>query len=108
MIGQMMQQPLLISSLIVHAQRHHGAREIVSRRVQGDIHRTTYTAIAARSRQVAKVLAALGAIQFQADRGQLSYVQHRTCALPQRVADGAVSPSTIDLKQASTIVEIRS
>jgi 3-(methylthio)propionyl---CoA ligase len=40
MYGQMMQQPLLISSLLVHAERHHGDREIVSRRVEGDIHRT--------------------------------------------------------------------
>ncbi len=59
MLGQMMQQPLLISSLIVHAERHHGQREVVSRRVEGDIHRTTYKDIAARSRRVAKVLGAL-------------------------------------------------
>ena len=60
MFGQMMQQPLLISSLIVHAERHHGEREVVSRRVEGDIHRSNYKTIAARSRQAAKVLAALG------------------------------------------------
>ncbi len=60
MFGQMMQQPLLISSLIVHAERHHGDREIVSRRVEGDIHRTTYKEVASRSRRMAKALAALG------------------------------------------------
>ena len=60
MLGQMMQQPLLISSLIVHAERHHADREIVSRRVEGDIHRTTYKEVAGRSRRVAKALAALG------------------------------------------------
>jgi acyl-CoA synthetase (AMP-forming)/AMP-acid ligase II len=60
MIGQMMQQPLLISSLLVHAERHHPEGEIVSRRVEGDIHRTTYKGLAARSRQAAKMLAALG------------------------------------------------
>ena len=53
MLGQMMQQPLLISSLIVHAERHHADREVVSRRVEGDIHRTNYKEIAARSRRVA-------------------------------------------------------
>ena len=42
MSGQMMQVPLLISSLIRHAARHSGDTEIVSRRVEGDIHRTTY------------------------------------------------------------------
>jgi fatty-acyl-CoA synthase len=60
MNGQMMQQPLLISSLIVHAERHHAEQEVVSRRVEGDIHRTTYKEIASRSRQVAKALASLG------------------------------------------------
>ena len=38
MNGLVMQQPLLISSLLVHAERHHGDQEIVSRRVEGDIH----------------------------------------------------------------------
>ncbi len=60
MNGQMMQQPLLISSLITHAERHHGDQEIVSRRVEGDIHRTTYRELAAQSRRLAKALAALG------------------------------------------------
>jgi fatty-acyl-CoA synthase len=60
MNGQMMQQPLLISSLIVHAERHHGDQEVVSRRVEGDIHRTTYRELAARSRRMAKALALLG------------------------------------------------
>ncbi len=60
MFGQMMQQPLLISSLIVHAERHHGDQLVVSRRVEGDIHRCTYKQIAQRSRQVAQALGALG------------------------------------------------
>ena len=60
MNGLMMQQPLLISSLIVHAERHHPEREIVSRRVEGDIHRTTYRELAARSRRMANALAVLG------------------------------------------------
>ena len=60
MNGQMMQLPLLISSLIRHAERHHGEREVVSRRVEGDIHRTTYKELGMRSRRMAKALAALG------------------------------------------------
>ncbi|MEN9629011.1 MAG: hypothetical protein RJA10_2238 [Pseudomonadota bacterium] len=60
MLGQMMQQPLLISSLIVHAERHHPEQEVVSRRVEGDIHRTTYKEVAGRARRVAKALGALG------------------------------------------------
>jgi 3-(methylthio)propionyl---CoA ligase len=55
-----MQQPLLISSLLVHAERHHGEQQVVSRRVEGDIHRITYRELAARSRRMANALAALG------------------------------------------------
>ena len=58
--GQMMQQPLLISSLLVHAERHHGEQQIVSRRVEGDIHRQSFGELAARSRRMANALAALG------------------------------------------------
>ena len=60
MNGSMMQQPLLISSLLTHAERHHGEQEIVSRRVEGDMHRTTYRELAARSRRMANALAARG------------------------------------------------
>ena len=60
MLGQMMQQPLLISSLITHAEKHHGEQEVVSRRVEGDIHRCTYKEVASRSRRLANALAALG------------------------------------------------
>jgi len=56
MLGLMQDQPLLISSLIEFAERHHGDAEIVSRRVEGDIHRSTWRKIAARSRQVANAL----------------------------------------------------
>lgn len=59
MLGLMQGQPLLISSLIDFAERHHGDAEIVSRRVEGDIHRYTYRDVARRSRQVAKALDAL-------------------------------------------------
>ena len=56
MLGQMQQQPLLISSLIEFAERHHGDGEIVSRRVEGDIHRYTWADVARRARQVANAL----------------------------------------------------
>jgi 3-(methylthio)propionyl---CoA ligase len=59
MFGLMQSQPLLISSLIEFADRHHGEGEIVSRRVEGDIHRSTWSEIAKRSRQVAGALDAM-------------------------------------------------
>ena len=39
MHGLMMNMPLMISSLIRHADRYHGDTEIVSRLVEGGIHR---------------------------------------------------------------------
>ena len=60
MNGSMMQQPLLISSLLTHAERHHGEQEIVSRRVEGDVHRYTYRDIAQRARRMANALATRG------------------------------------------------
>jgi acyl-CoA synthetase (AMP-forming)/AMP-acid ligase II len=59
MLGLMQQQNLLISSLIEHAAKHHGDVEIVSRRVEGDIHRSTWGHLAGRSRQVAQALDSL-------------------------------------------------
>jgi fatty-acyl-CoA synthase len=59
MNGLMMQQPLLISMLLTHAERHHGEQEIVSRRVEGDMHRYTYRDLAQRARRMANALAAL-------------------------------------------------
>ena len=59
MNGLMMQQSLLISSLLRHAERHHSQQLVVSRRVEGDIHRYTYREMAARARQVANAMAAL-------------------------------------------------
>ncbi len=56
MLGLMQSQPLLISSLIEFAERHHGDAEIVSRRVEGDLHRYTYRDSAQRARQVANAL----------------------------------------------------
>jgi hypothetical protein len=49
MLGLMQDQPLLISSLIDFADKHHGDSEVVSRRVEGDIHRYTWSDVARRS-----------------------------------------------------------
>ncbi|WP_082584445.1 3-(methylthio)propionyl-CoA ligase [Noviherbaspirillum sp. Root189] len=59
-MGQMMNQPMLISSIIQHADRHFGRKEIVSRRVEGDIHRYTYRDCHKRARQMANALGNLG------------------------------------------------
>lgn len=76
MLGQMMDIPLLISSLIMHADRHHGDTEIVTRTVEGPIHRYTYRDAHLRSRQLAGALEKLGV--KQGDRiGTLAWNTYR-------------------------------
>ena len=60
MLGLMQNHPLLISSLIDFAARHHGDGQIVSRRVEGDIHRYTWKDVQQRAKQVANALNAEG------------------------------------------------
>ncbi len=60
MQGLMMDQPLLISGLIRHAERHHGATEIVSKTVEGKLHRYAYAEAARRARRLANALQRLG------------------------------------------------
>jgi fatty-acyl-CoA synthase len=60
LMGQMMQMPLMISSLIVHAARHFSDTEIVSKRTEGDVHRTTWREVELRSRKLAQALERLG------------------------------------------------
>jgi fatty-acyl-CoA synthase len=60
MRGQMMDMPLLVSSLIEHADRNHGDVEIVSRTIEGPIHRTTYSQAHGRAKRLAQALSRLG------------------------------------------------
>jgi fatty-acyl-CoA synthase len=58
--GQMMDVPLTVSSLLAHASRYFGATEIVSKRIEGDVHRYTYRDCEKRAKQLAQALIALG------------------------------------------------
>ena len=58
--GLMMHQPLLTSSIIDYAARHHGEVEVVSRSVEGPIHRTTYAEVRKRAAKAAHALRRLG------------------------------------------------
>jgi len=60
MRGLIMNQPLLISSLICHADWVSGDREIVTRSVEGPIHRYNYHDAHTRSRRLANALINLG------------------------------------------------
>ncbi|HYE51290.1 MAG TPA: 3-(methylthio)propionyl-CoA ligase [Azospirillaceae bacterium] len=58
--GLMMDRPLLVSSLIEHAAAWHGDAEIVTRTVEGPIHRYTYADAARRIARLANALVRLG------------------------------------------------
>jgi fatty-acyl-CoA synthase len=56
MLGLMQEWPLLCHKILDHAAVQHGAREIVSRSIEGPIVRTTYRELRARSLKVAQRL----------------------------------------------------
>ncbi len=60
MLGNMQEGQLLISGLIEHAETYHTNTEIVSRTVEGPIHRYTLKDAADRSRKLANALERLG------------------------------------------------
>ena len=59
MLGNMQEGQLLISGLIEHAETYHKDTEIVSRSVEGPIHRCTLKDAADRSRKLANALGKL-------------------------------------------------
>ncbi len=56
MLGLMQDWPLICHKVIDHAATYHGHREVVSRSIEGPIHRTTYAEVRARSLKVAQRL----------------------------------------------------
>ncbi|MFC3674400.1 3-(methylthio)propionyl-CoA ligase [Ferrovibrio xuzhouensis] len=60
MLGLIQDRPLLISSLIEYAALYHGDTEIVTRTVEGPIHRYGYRQLRDRAKQLANALTKLG------------------------------------------------
>ncbi len=60
MLGQMMTQPLLISSLIEHAERYHSTGEVISVNTGGGIEHTSWGQVARNARRLASALTGLG------------------------------------------------
>ena len=90
MRGLMMDVPLSISSILKHGARFHHDVEIVSRTVEGPIHRYTYRDLAVRSARLAHALDALG-VRFGERVGTLAWNTYRHVELYYAVAGiGAV------------------
>lgn len=60
MLGLMQDWPLTVDKILDHAKNWHGAREVVTRSVEGPIVRTTYADIHARAKRVSSVLQGWG------------------------------------------------
>ena len=76
MRGLIMEMPLLISSFIDHAAATHGTTEVVSRTIDGGLHRYTYADVQGRTKRLAKALLALG-VQSGDRVGSLAWNTHR-------------------------------
>lgn len=90
MLGLMMDTPLLISSILRHAERTTPHQEIVTRLVEGGTHRYTFADATARMAQLAHALRALGI--GPGDRvGVMGWNTHRQLELYYAIAGiGAV------------------
>lgn len=60
MLGLMQDFPLIIPRLLTYAEKFHAETEIVSRRLEGDIHRYTFADLGRRTRQLANTFVQLG------------------------------------------------
>jgi 3-(methylthio)propionyl---CoA ligase len=76
MLGLMQQQPLLISSLLTHAARHHANSDVVSAIGQGAVHHTTWAETERRARQLVRALQGLG-VRAQDRIGTLAWNDYR-------------------------------
>ncbi len=99
MFGLMQDRQLLISGVIRHAARNHAHAEIVSKNVDGSIHRYGYRDLEARARRLARVLARLGLTPE--DRcGTLAWNGYRHLELYYGVSGGGLICHTINPRLA--------
>jgi fatty-acyl-CoA synthase len=76
MLGLMQNHPLMIAGVLKRAARHHGGTEIVSKTVEGDLHRYTWAGLEERARRLVRVLRGLG-VQPSDRVGTLAWNGHR-------------------------------
>src|SRR5450755_3341877 len=74
--GLMMDRPLLISSILEHAEAQHGETQIVSRETHGPVFRYTFAQCAVRVKKLANALLDLG-LPAGAAVGSLAWNNHR-------------------------------
>lgn len=95
MKGLMMDSHLTVSSILQYAEKYHKDGEIVSRNVEGGIHRYTYTEAAVRSRCLANALKRLG-VSHQDRVATLAWNTHRHYELYYAVSGSGAILHTIN------------
>ena len=95
MLGLMQSQPLLISSILRHAARLHGAAEVVSVMAEGVVHRTDYAGVERRARRLARVLQTLD-VQPGERVGTLAWNTYRHLELFYAIAGSGAVCHTIN------------
>jgi len=75
MLGLMMETPLLVTEILHYATTAHGKTEVVSRNVDGSVHRYTYTDAKKRSLKLSAALVSLG-VKFGDRVGSLAWNTH--------------------------------
>src|SRR5207253_481019 len=95
MQGLMMNMPLLVSGMLKHADRHHADTEIVSKTMDGSVHRYTYRDAHARARKLANALQRLG-VKPGARIATLAWNSHRHFEIYYAVAGSGAVIHTIN------------
>ncbi|OAN71130.1 long-chain fatty acid--CoA ligase [Sulfitobacter sp. EhC04] len=95
MLGQMMSQPLLISSLIEHAEKYHSGGQIFSVNTGGGVEDTTWGQVAANARRLASALTGLG-LDPQARCGTIAWNNRRHLEIYFGVSGGGFVCHTIN------------
>lgn len=95
MLGQMMSKPLLISSLIEHAERYHAEGEIHSVNTGGGIEQTSWGQVARNARAMASALTTLG-LEPQARCGTIAWNNRRHLELYFGLSGGGFVCHTIN------------
>ncbi|APE43359.1 long-chain fatty acid--CoA ligase [Sulfitobacter alexandrii] len=95
MLGQMMSQPLLISSLIEHAEKYHSGGDIYSVNTGGGVEETTWGEVAANARRLASALTGLG-LDPQARCGTIAWNNRRHLEIYFGVSGGGFVCHTIN------------
>ncbi|MGC1503645.1 MAG: long-chain-fatty-acid--CoA ligase [Sulfitobacter sp.] len=95
MLGQMMTQPLLISSLIAHTERYHAEAEIYSVNTGGGVEETSWGQVGRNARKLASALTGLG-LDPQARCGTIAWNNRRHLEIYFGVSGGGFVCHTIN------------